>query len=334
MNQFVSYSIVIRTLGNSGDKYRRMLDSISALSVRPEEVIVVIPEGYELDHTLGWERVVRSKKGMVVQRVIGIDECRSDYMLVLDDDIIFPSDFVEKIHEHLVNNQLDCTLSFGGWSDSIIDHDHNPQPLKKRFRDFMVRVRGAYTGQYYCSYRKSDYFDVITSTAGHRTFENSSDKLCQAGCFQCFFIKTKAARSVHLEDDLWLQEGTISNYAAYDDAVFFYKLFLQGGRMSYVNNTGYCHLDAAAGRVAMSMLDRKRIRLYSIAKNRTVFWYKYIFKTADSCNQRLKALIGGCYGLLNYAFYSIVVNLNPKYWKAIIALLRGYKDAVMIIKKK
>ncbi|MCQ2307204.1 MAG: hypothetical protein MJ000_06545 [Bacteroidales bacterium] len=44
-----SYSVVIRTLGNSGEKYQKLLDSIRSQTVQPEEVIVAIPDGYELD---------------------------------------------------------------------------------------------------------------------------------------------------------------------------------------------------------------------------------------------------------------------------------------------
>ena len=54
-----SYSVVIRTLGNSGEKYSRLLHSIAKQTVEPEEIIVVIPDGYELDYQLGNERIVR-----------------------------------------------------------------------------------------------------------------------------------------------------------------------------------------------------------------------------------------------------------------------------------
>ncbi len=58
----LSYSVVIRTLGNTGLKYKALLDSIAKQTIQPEEIIVVIPEGYELDYSLGNERVVRCKK--------------------------------------------------------------------------------------------------------------------------------------------------------------------------------------------------------------------------------------------------------------------------------
>ena len=52
------YSVVIRTLGNSGEKYRKMLEAIDRQKVSPMEIVVVIPHGYTLDYMLGNQRVV------------------------------------------------------------------------------------------------------------------------------------------------------------------------------------------------------------------------------------------------------------------------------------
>lgn len=109
-----NYSIVIRTLGNTGDKYLQMLRAIERQTVKPLEILVVIPEGYSLDHQLGTERIIRSEKGMVTQRAVGIREAKGEYLLVLDDDLDFPPDFAEQMHDHLKTRQLDCVLAFGG----------------------------------------------------------------------------------------------------------------------------------------------------------------------------------------------------------------------------
>ena len=110
-----SYSVVIRTLGNTGEKYLQMLKAIEQQTVKPEEIVVVIPEGYALDHSLGNERIIRSAKGMVSQRAVGIAEAKGEYLLVLDDDLDFPPDFAEQLYLHLVKEDLDCVLAFGDW---------------------------------------------------------------------------------------------------------------------------------------------------------------------------------------------------------------------------
>lgn len=316
-----NYSIVIRTLGNTGIKYRTMLNAIERQTVKPQEVIVAIPDGYSLDHTLGYERIVRCNKGMVTQRAAGIEAAQSEYLLVLDDDLDFPPDFAEKMHRFLKERDLDCVLAFPTYS---VGSNNNPTTQKQLpLKEIARKLRGAFTGQVFYSRRKSEWFDVITSTAGHRTYVNCEDKLCQAGCFQCFFIKGSMAKDVRFDEEVWLEQGRLSKYAAYDDAVFFYKLYLHGGRIAYTPDTGYTHLDAAAGRPAKSKLEAKRIRLYTIARNRTLFWLLHIWPS----RHKVRTLLGGIYALVNYTLYNLIINLHPKYWPAISALFAGYRDA-------
>ena len=325
-----NYSIVIRTLGNTGDKYLQMLQAIKQQTVQPCEIVVVIPEGYILDHQLGYERIIRSTKGMVTQRAVGIAEAVGDYMLILDDDLDFPPDFAEKLYTHLQTYDLDCTLAFGNGKTSGITIIPPKLSFKTRLKQAGKRVHLAFTGQAFYNYHTSPWFDTIASTGGHRTYVNCEEGLCQTGCFQCFFIKSEAAQKVNLKKELWLEQGFLSSYAAYDDAVFFYKLYLQGGKIAYTHSTDYIHLDAAAGRQAKTRIESKRIRLYTIARNRTIFWYRHIWSNKRS----LRNFTGGIYGIINYALYNIVVNLYPKYWSAIGALLKGYSDAFRFIRNK
>lgn len=322
-----NYSVVIRTLGDTGEKYRKMLEAISHQTIAPTEIVVVIPHGYSLDYTLGNERVIYSNKGMVSQRAVGMREAKCDYLLVVDDDLDFPTDFVEKMYEHLRQNDLDCVLAFGDYY-SLPDKDQAKQiSFKTNLKQLAKQIRGAFTGQVFYSRRRSDYFDTITRTAGHRAFLNHKEKLCQTGCFQCFFIKKDSAVKVCFEEERWLEQGSLSQYAAFDDTVFFYKLFLLGGKIAYAAGTNYTHLDAAAGRVAKDKVTAKRIRLYSIARNRTVFWKRFVLSSRPG----LLTWLGGIYGLGNYALYSSIINLLPRNWPAIAALFAGYRDAFRLL---
>ena len=79
----IDYSVVIRTTGKAGAKYQGLLDSIAALEPQPREVIVVLPEGYALPtERLGWETFSFCPKGMVIQRLHGIAQCKTKYVLV------------------------------------------------------------------------------------------------------------------------------------------------------------------------------------------------------------------------------------------------------------
>ena len=100
----IDYSVIIRTTGKAGEKYRRLLQSIASLEPQPREVIVVLPEGYALpEDQLGWETFCFCPKGMVIQRLHGIDQCKTPYALISDDDIAFDPDFVRKLHEPLAS---------------------------------------------------------------------------------------------------------------------------------------------------------------------------------------------------------------------------------------
>ena len=60
------YSIAIRTLGTSGEKFVRELESIKRQTVQPEKVVIYIAEGYKRpDYTIGKEEYVWVKKGMM-----------------------------------------------------------------------------------------------------------------------------------------------------------------------------------------------------------------------------------------------------------------------------
>ena len=326
-----SYSVVIRTLGNAGEKYRRLMDSISNQTIKPEEIIVVIPEGYGLDYVAGNERVVYSHKGMVTQRAVGIMGCHSEYMLVVDDDVEFAPSMVEELFAYSLTHNLDACLPMEGISDDESNTIHLGLPLP-------ARVRGAFTGQVYISRKKSPFLDVITTTAGHRIYANSNQKdqcyLVQCGCFQCFFMKTESAKRIHFEEETWLEEGTITQYASYDDPTFFYKLYLMGGRSAYALRTRYVHLDATAGRQTKTLLESKIIRYYSVAKNRTIFWCRFLWKESRTWTRKMVVLAGGLYGLINYSIWSTVICLRPKFWKAIKALFIGYHEAFAIIRRQ
>lgn len=327
-----SYSVVIRTLGNTGEKYLTLLQSIVAQTIQPEEIIVVLPHGYSLNYKLGYERVVYSEKGMVTQRAIGIQEAKSDYILVVDDDLEFGPTMIEELLSYAEKHNLDCCLPMEGLPEDKCQETTN---LK---HSFPTRIRGCFTGQLLTSYRHSNYLDKLTTTAGHKVFVNSNHidecYLCETACFQCFLIKTEWAKASQFENAKYLQEGRLTSYSAYDEPTFFYPLILKGMRMAYALRTRYRHLDASIGHQTKTRLESKCIRYYSTARNRTMYWYLSLWKTCQSIFRKTHVLLGGVYAFVNYTLYTIVINIHPKHWKAINCLFLGYVDAIKDIKKE
>lgn len=325
----ISYSVVIRTLGG-GEKYKSLLESIGNQSVRPEEIIVAIPEGYELKYSLGTETIIRTEKGMVIQRAEGIKHAKSKNILVVDDDIEFGTNFVQELDVYMNIHHLDCVLPMEGQISEATTID--------LWYPWYRRFRSGFTGQMFQTSKKSDYLDVITVTAGHKVFcgNNKLDQCyyCQTGNFQCFYCNTEKAQNVHFENEIWLQQGSLSSYAAYDDAAFFFQFFLQGNTIAYALRTRYIHLDSGTGRVAKDRIEAKRIRYFTIARNRTLFWYRFLYQTSTSLSRKILVVLGGLYAITNYTVYTILINIHPKYWKAINALLCGYREAFDAIRSK
>ena len=327
----ISYSVAIRTLGNTGEKYLRLLQSIKSQTIQPEEIIVAIPDGYELDYQLGNERIIRCPKGMTHQRVASMYASKSKYTLVCDDDLEFGPTMVEELISYMTENNLNCCLPM-----SREDISNQESTIDLRY-PLLTRIRSGFTGQLFTSRRKSKYLDILTYSAGHKVFihSNNLDKcyLCTAACFQCFLIDTEFAKLAKYEEDFWLDEGRLTSYAAYDEPVFFSKLKPFGLRMAYALRVRYRHLDAKAGHITKTRLEDKRTRYYSIARNRTIYWHRCIWGLSTTCWQKVRALMGGLYSFTNYNLFTIAINLHPKYWPAINALFLGYKDAFTFIHK-
>ena len=85
----MSYSVAIRTLGTSGEKYVRELVSIKELTIQPDRVVVYIAEGFARpSFQIGKEEYVWVKKGMVAQRALAYNEIDSEYILLFQKDTL------------------------------------------------------------------------------------------------------------------------------------------------------------------------------------------------------------------------------------------------------
>ena len=216
--QDFGYSVVIRTLGTSGDKYDCLLDSLRCQTIKPKEVIVVMAEGYAPPHGhIDGERIVWTRKGMVNQRVVGFKEATSEYLLVLDDDIAFDPTFVERAYSNLLSNGADCI--FPNNNGIFIGGGKCMQTL----RSLVLGVKRP-------SWRKSEYYLRIGGTAGtivNARMRHDEQHWCQTANFQCFFIKRDAALRVCLEDEMWLED---TGYACLMTRCSSIRHFCRGAR--------------------------------------------------------------------------------------------------------
>ncbi len=283
----VKYSVAIRTLGTAGEKYIKLLKSIDAQTIKPEKVIVVLPEGYsDPEPILGYEEFVHSPKGMIIQRLFALNYIDSEYVLFSDDDIEFESCFIEKVLDSIINFNYDCA------SGPLLEL-FPPNTLKYTF----ASVLG---GACRMVRNKEDMYTRILSTGGwsynynidikHHKFYNA-----ESLPWACFIVKTKAMKAIQFQDEMWFEKN---GYSAFEDRGMFYKLLLNGYKTCVVSDAKYIHNDAKT-----SNSGNNYKMTFCGTFNHYVFWHRYLYSQSSSIRKKLWLKI-----CINY--YIIMGNLN------------------------
>lgn len=292
------YSVVIRTLGTSGDKYQMLLESVKRQTVQPKEVIVVMAHGYTAPpYHIDREHIVWTRKGMVNQRQVGFEQSTSPYLLVLDDDIAFGSGFVENMYSQMQRTDADCIFpvtQMGGVKSSKIEY----------IRNYVLGLRCT-------SHKRNPYYLRIGNTGGtivNASMREEEQHWCQTANFQCFFIKREMALAAHMEDEMWVED---TGYALGDDLVFFYKSYLNGFKILLTPNICYKHLDAKAGHVSK---DKTYKDHFIHQRNITIFWHRFLWAHSRGWSRRTALVLGLAYVIIaNTLFYIVkcIVRRQP-----------------------
>lgn len=313
MVKHIEYSIVIRTLGTAGSKYRALLDSIRNQSIMPKEIIVVIPHGYKLpNEQLGIERFIRSEKGMVVQRTAGLEAMNTEFGLFLDDDLSFDSSFVQTLIEELIDYDADIVFP--------ILEDLLPTGFKQKviatatFSAIPFKSSRWYTK----IYRNGSYGYNKRLINGY-----AYDAMTAPGA--CFFCKKQSFIDIHFADERWLEK---TSYALPDDQVMFYKFYLLNKKIKGLTKCKYIHLDAGG-----QSNDRKKVATYAMSRNKFIFWHRFIF-SVDSCKlSRIFSML--CFFMtlfINVLFSLLLSILRFSPFVLTKELVRGLLDGYKFIK--
>jgi len=112
-------SVVIPSLG--GD-FCETLDSVNAGSIRPDEIVVCLPnDTHSVKDALRYKNLVivyAEQYGQVYQRIVGFKHAKGDYVLQLDDDMLFDNRCLENLVTSL--NELPKASAISPcWFDAI-----------------------------------------------------------------------------------------------------------------------------------------------------------------------------------------------------------------------
>lgn len=224
------YCAAIRTLGTAGDKYYQTLLSLKQQTIPPKKILVYIAEGYPLPkETIGIEQYVYVKKGMIAQRALPYKEVDTEYILLLDDDLAFPSSMVEKLFGEMQKCDADVI------SPNVFPN-HNMTVLQKLYSIFFV---GTFP-------MKSDKYAFKIRKNGCYSYNNNPKKdvyLSQSAAGPCSLWKLNSFRSIHFEDEIYFDRF---RYPLGEDQLLFYKAYLNGYKLLVDYNTGIQHLDGKA----------------------------------------------------------------------------------------
>lgn len=286
-----AYSVIIRTTGKAGEKYAQLLASINMLDPQPEEIIVVLPEGFAAPkETLGREKICFCPKGMVIQRLFGIEQCNTQYALITDDDIAFESNFVSKLYQPIGSGEY--SFSAG--------------PLPEFFPNPGIQtLLSSLIGTAVPTVFHKNRYNTVLKTTGYsfnRKIEERSDMLyeTQTAPWTCFFADINALREIHFEDEIWLDK---CGYSAHDDTAMFYKAWLYGKKAVIVSDAPYKHLDAKTS----SRGQNKKVE-YANGFNTVVFWYRFLYDQAGQWSRIW------CKVCLNYRLCAQKLFNTIKFW--------------------
>ena len=297
----MEYTAVIRTLGKAGEKYQTLLDSLVSQTIPPKDIIVYIAEGYPIPaETVGIERYVYVKKGMVAQRALRYDEVDTEYMLFLDDDVYLAPDSVSVLYSQLVENKADVI------SPDVFDNASRP-----KFAGLMMTMSGRMRP------RKDDgvWGYKVMRTAGYSYNSNpvKPTYLSQTNAGPCFFCSKLAFLRTRFEEELWLDD---CQYPLGEDQVMFYKMHLSGMRVLTSYNSAIKHLDAGDNRSK----EKEKMLIYSDFRFKTIFWHRFILRPEK--NALLKVWECICIG------YAFAVSILVSFFKCRFDVLKLKYSAI------
>ena len=303
------YTAVIRTLGTAGAKYQQLLDSLQAQTIAPKAIIVYIAEGYPLPkETIGTERYVYVKKGMVAQRALPYDEVETEWMLFLDDDVYLPSQAVATLYSQLQERGAD-----------VISPDVFPNAKRPFAAELMMTLSGrmrARRGDCKWGYK-------VMRTAGYSYNANPvlPTYWSQTNAGPCFFCRKNDFLKIHFEEELWMDQ---QKYALGDDQVMFYKMHLCGLKILTSYNSGILHLDAGASRTQ----EKEKNIIYSDFRFKTIFWHRFIFTP----ERNLLLKLWNCICIVYALGFTLSISLLKGQWDIFKLKRKAIKDARAFLK--
>lgn len=309
MDHNISYSVAIRTLGTAGEKYKVLLESLSRQTIAPEEIFVFIADGYGLPkESMGIERYVYVKKGMLAQRALNYEQISSEYILFTDDDIKFADDEVEKMFGHLIQNDAD-----------VISPDIFENANRSALSEMMMMMSGRMMPRW----NDECWGYKVMSTSGYsynkKIRKNVYRSETNAGA--CFLCRKEDFLKAHIEDELWVDN---TPYPLGEDQVMYYKMHLSGLKILTYYDHRVEHLDGGNN----LSKDKEKMLIYSDFRFKTIFWHRFIFKQQKNIFKKIWVTLSFGY----VCVFTLLIALLKLRFDILKVKVAAIKDAVSFLR--
>jgi hypothetical protein len=199
---------------------------------------------------------------MVIQRLYGIQVCKTPYALICDDDLSFGPDFVQQLYQPVKDGAYG--LSAGPLLEIL--------PPKGIQTLFWALGAAAIPNP-----NRNGRYTTIIPTTGYiynRHIDQTHTRIydAQSAGWACFFADVERLRAIHMEDELWLDR---MGYSAHDDQVMFYKAWLRGNKTAIVSTAVYQHLDGKTSTKGRSLQAKK-----AMGFTRFILWHRFFYEQA------------------------------------------------------
>lgn len=311
------YSVAIRTVGKAGDKFRKELESLFAQTVPPKHVYVHLAHGFERPNfTVGYEEYIDTPKGLVHQRACSADGVEEEFLLILDDDVYFPQDAIEKMWMAMQEMKAD-----GVAPDTFPTQD---LPMSSKLAAYFANT---------VKERRNDGWAIKIRRTGAFSYNSNPPQgsylPTQSAAGTALFVKTKAFHDIHYEDECWVDQFPAGTFG--EDQLMFYKLYCNGYKILMAYDCGVLHLDANTNGASQKTYDK----LYYRAMSQYLTWHRSIYDLAES-SFRMRCMCSLAYGyrLLVGSITRFLFSLRHFSFRFLLAYIRGNIDAKKYTKSR
>lgn len=304
-----TYSVAIRTVGKAGDKYIQELKSLHAQTIRPTHIYVFLAHGFERPkEQVGMEEYIDTPKGLVHQRAAA-NMIQEDYLLIIDDDVFFPPQAVEKMYSFLQEQHAD------GIAPDTFPTQSLPWMSKAiAFMSNDVRARG------------NDGWAIKIQPSGAFTYNNHPPRGAvlhtQSGAGTALFVSREAWHGIHYEDEQWVDLFPAGTFA--EDQLMFYKFYVNDYKLLMWYDSGVIHLDANTNKASAKSYDK----LYYRAMSLYLTWHRCLYSNLEAREADRKEMCEAYRRRYRKAVFTrICFSLMHGSFRFVKAYVNGNKDA-------